>query len=88
MTQTPFLTNTQRAISRMVADTVGFKLTSYNAEDRAAARSILLEHEKSAPAQLSAKESAKAIAGKKHKRTKDFVRTLADAMQDEIWRTL
>ena len=88
MTQTPFLTNTQRAISRMVTDTVGFKLTSYNSADRAVARTILLEHEKKAPEQLSAKEFAKAMEGKKHKRTKDFVRTLADAMKDEIWRTL
>lgn len=88
MTQTPFLTNTQRAISRMVADTIGFKLSSYNSADRAIARSLLLEHEKKAPEHLSAKEFAKAMAGKNHKRTKDFVRTLADAMQDEIWRTL
>lgn len=88
MTQTPFLTNTQRAISRMVTDTVGFKLTSYNTADRAIARSVLLEHIAKAPEQLSQKEFAKAMEGKKHKRTKDFVRTLADAMKDEIWRTL
>jgi hypothetical protein len=88
MTQTPFLTNTQRAISRMVTDTVGFKWASYNAADRAVARTLLMEHVKKAPEQLSEKEFAKAMQGKKHKRTKDFVYTLANAMKDEIWRTL
>jgi hypothetical protein len=82
------LTNTQTAVSRMVSDAIGFKWTSYNTADRAVARTLLLEHAKTAPEQLSAKEFARAINGKKHKHTKDFIYTLADAMNDSIWKVL
>jgi hypothetical protein len=88
MTQTPFLTATQRSISRMVTDTIGFKWSSYNAADRAVAHRLLSEHARRAPVALSSADFSKMMEGKKYKRTKDFVQTLADAMKDEIWNRL
>ena len=88
MTQTPYLTATQRSISRMVTDTIGFKWSSYNAADRAVAQRLLSEHASKAPLTLSPTDFGKMMEGKKYKRTKDFVQTLADAMKDDIWNRL
>jgi len=88
MTHTPFLTATQRSISRMVTDTIGFKWSSYNAADRAVAQRLLSEHARKAPTTLSPNDFRKMMEGQKYKRTKDFVQTLADAMKDDIWNKL
>lgn len=88
MTQTPFLTTTQRSISRMVTDTIGFKWSSYNAADRAVARRLLSDYVKKAPTTLPPAEFKKMMEGRKYKRTKDFVQTLADAIKDDIWNRL
>lgn len=88
MVQTPFLTATQRSISRMVTDTIGFKWSSYNAADRAVAHRLLSDYVKKAPEILAPAEFQKMMEGKKYKRTKDFVQTLADAMKDDIWNKL
>jgi len=88
MTQTPYLTATQRSISRMVTDTIGFQWSSYNAADRAVAQRLLSDHARQAPTSLSSSDFAKMMEGKKYKRTKDFVQTLADAMRDDIWKKL
>jgi hypothetical protein len=79
MTYTPFLTRSQRAISRMVKD-AGYSLSSYSRDDRAAARSKLLAMVHKAPDYAPANKPAK--------RTKAFFLTLADSMQDDIWRYL
>ncbi len=79
MTCTPFLTRSQRAISRMVKD-AGYSLSSYSRDDRSAARSKLLA--------LVHKAPQHAPASKPAKRTKAFFLTLADSMQDDIWRYL
>lgn len=88
MTQTPFLTATQRSISRMVTETIGFKWSSYNAADRAVAQRLLSDHARKAPTFLSSADFTKMMEGKQYKRTKDFVQTLADAMKDDIWNKL
>jgi len=88
MTQAPYLTSTQRCISRMVTDTIGFKWSSYNTADRAVAQRLLSDHASKAPTSLSSSDFAKMMEGKKYQRTKDFVRTLADAMRDDIWNRL
>ena len=41
MTQTPFLTRSQRAIARMIKN-AGYELTNYSQDDRLAARNKLL----------------------------------------------
>jgi len=79
MTRTPFLTRCQRAIARMVKD-AGYSLSSYSQDDRSAARSKLLA--------LVHKAPDHAPADKPAKRTKAFFLTLADSMQDDIWRFL
>ena len=88
MTHTPFLTATQRSISRMVTDTIGFKWSSYNAADRAVAQRLLSDYIHKAPEVLTTAEFQKMMQGKKYKRTKDFVQTLADALKDDIWNKL
>jgi hypothetical protein len=80
MTQTPFLTRSQRAIARMVQNASGYKLTSYSRDDRAAARTKLLALVPQAPDHAPARKPAK--------RTKAYFRTLADSMEDDIWRFL
>jgi hypothetical protein len=79
MTHTPYLTRSQRAISRMVKD-AGYSLSSYCSNDRSAARTKLLA--------LVHKAPDHAPADKPAKRTKAFFLTLADSMQDDIWRFL
>jgi hypothetical protein len=79
MTQTPFLTRSQRAIARMVKN-AGYQLTSYSQNDRLAARAKLLAVVSKAPDH--------APASKPNKRTKAYFRTLADSMEDHIWRYL
>jgi hypothetical protein len=79
MTQTPFLTRSQRAIARMVKN-AGYELTSYSQNDRLAARNQLLA--------LVPKAPDYAPASKPAKRTKAYFRTLADSMEDNIWRYL
>jgi len=80
MTQTPFLTRSQRAIARMVKDASGYSLSCYSADDRAAARTKLLAMVSKAPDHAPAHKPAK--------RTKAYFRTLADSMEDNIWRYL
>ncbi len=79
MTQTPFLTRSQRAIARMVKN-AGYELTNYSQNDRLAARAKLLAVVSKAPDH--------APASKPYKRTKAYFRTLADSMEDHIWRYL
>jgi len=79
MTHTPFLTRSQRAIARMVKDS-GYSLSSYSRDDRSAARSKLLALVHKAPDYAPSHQPAK--------RTKAFFLTLADSMQDDIWRFL
>ena len=86
--QTPYLTSTQKAISKLVSETVGFKWQTYNTADRAVARQLLHRYMASAPEHLSTREYQKMLEGKKHKRTKAFVESLADAMDDKIWNFL
>jgi hypothetical protein len=80
MTHTPYLTNSQRAIARMVKDASGYSLSCYSADDRAAARNQLLAMVPKAP--------DNAPANKPAKRTKAYFRTLADSMEDSVWRFL
>lgn len=80
MTHTPFLTNSQRAISRMVKDASGYSLSCYSADDRAAARTKLLAMVPKAPDHAPVNQPAK--------RTKAYFRTLADSMDDSVWRFL
>ena len=79
MTHTPFLTRSQRAIARMVKDS-GYSLSSYSCDDRSTARSKLLA--------LVHKAPKHAPVSQPNKRTKAFFLTLADSMQDDIWRFL
>jgi hypothetical protein len=79
MTQTPFLTRSQRAIARMIKN-AGYELTSYSQNDRSAARTRLLAVVSKAPEHAPANKPAK--------RTKAFFLTLADSMQDDVWRYL
>ena len=79
MTRTPFLTRCQRAIARMVKD-AGYSLSSYSQDDRAAARTKLLALVRKAPDHAPANKPAK--------RTKAYFRTLADSMEDSVWRFL
>jgi hypothetical protein len=79
MTRTPFLTRSQRAIARMVKDS-GYSLSSYSCDDRSTARAKLLA--------LVHKAPKHAPVSQPNKRTKAFFLTLADSMQDDIWRFL
>ena len=80
MTYTPFLTRSQRAIARMVKDASGYALSCYSVNDRAVARTKLLAMVSKAPDHAPVSYPAK--------RTKAFFLTLADSMQDDIWRFL
>lgn len=86
--QTPYLTTTQKAISKLVSDTIGFKWQNYSTADRAVARQLLQRYMAAAPETLSTQEYQKMLEGKKHKRTKAFVATLVDAMEDKVWNVL
>jgi hypothetical protein len=79
MTQTPFLTRSQRAIARMIKN-AGYELTSYSQNDRLAARTKLLAVVSKAPDHDP--------TSKPSKRTKAYFRTLANSMEDHIWRYL
>ena len=79
MTQAFSLTRSQRAIARMVKN-AGYELTSYSQNDRFAARTKLLAMVPKAP--------DRAPASRPSKRTKAYLRTLADSMEDHIWRYL
>lgn len=80
MTQTPFLTRSQRAIARMVKDASGYSLSCYSRDDRAVARTKLLA--------MASKAPDHAPTSKPAKRTKAYFRTLADSMEDNVWRYL
>jgi len=80
MTQTPFLTRSQRAIARMVQDASGYALSCYSQDDRLAARNKLLAIVPTAPDYAPSNKPAK--------RTKAFFVTLADSMEDNVWRYL
>lgn len=80
MTCTPFLTRSQRAIARMVKDASGYALSCYSRDDRAIARTKLLAMVSKAPDHAPASKPAK--------RTKAYFRTLADSMEDSVWRYL
>ena len=86
--QTPYLTKTQQALSKLVTEVAGFKWQTYNTADRAVARQVLASFMEKAPETLSTRDYQKMLEGKKYKRTKDFIATLADAMQDKIWNVL
>jgi len=79
MTQTPFLTRSQRAIARMVKDS-GYSLSSYSQDDRSTARTKLLA--------LVSKAPDHAPASRPAKRTKAYYYALADSMEDNVWRYL
>lgn len=79
MTQTPFLTRSQRAIARMIKN-AGYELTNYSSDDRSIARTKLLALVPQAPDHASSNKPAK--------RTKAYFCTLADSMEDNIWRFL
>lgn len=80
MTQTPFLTRSQRAIARMVQNASGYKLTNYSRDDRSIARTKLLALVPQAPDHAPVTIPAK--------RTKAYYYALADSMHDNVWRYL
>lgn len=82
------LSRSQQAIARMVSDSINFSWTSYNNEDRSSARSILLRRISAAPERLSERDWSRMMEGKGQKRTKDYLRSLHDALQDDIWKML
>lgn len=82
------LSRSQQAIAKMVSNATGFSWTSYNNEDRSSARSILLRHISTAPERLSQRDWSRMMEGKGQKRTKDYLRSLHDALQDDIWKML
>lgn len=82
------LTKTQQAICQMVTDSVGFKWTSHNNADRSVARSLVLSRIDKAPTVLSPSDFTKMMEGKRYRRTKDFLATLADALKDDVWKVL
>lgn len=82
------LSRSQQAIARMVSDSINFSWTSYDNEDRSSARSILLRHISAAPESLSERDWSRMMEGKGQKRTKDYLRSLHDALQDDIWKML
>jgi len=86
--ETISLTRTQQAIAKMVTTSIGFAWTSYNNADRAVARNLLLRHISTAPEQLSPKDWARMMEGKGKKYTKAYLRSLSDALQDDIWKVL
>ena len=66
------LTKTQQAIARMVSDNGSHKWQDYSSDDRSSARSFILSR---------ANKPA-------YKSKKDLLITLADALQDDIWKVL
>lgn len=66
------LTKTQQAIARMVSDNTKHKWKDYSADDRSFARSFILSR---------ANKPA-------YKSKKDLLITLANALQDEVWKVL
>ena len=66
------LTRTQQAIARMVSDNAKHKWKDYSADDRSSARSFILSR---------ANKPA-------YKNKKDLLITLANALQDEVWKVL
>ena len=66
------LTKTQQAIARMVSDNAKHKWKDYSSNDRSSARSFILS----------------SINKPAHKKKRDLLITLADALQDDIWKVL
>ena len=66
------LTRTQQAIAKMVSDNAKHKWQDYGANDRSSARSFILSR----------------INKPAYKSKKDLLITLADALQDDIWKVL
>ena len=66
------LTKTQQAIAKMVSDNALHKWQDYSANDRSSARSFILSR----------------IDKPANKSKKDLLITLADALQDDIWKVL
>jgi hypothetical protein len=66
------LTKTQQAIARMVSDNSRYKWKDYSADDRSSARSFILSR---------ANKPA-------YKSKKDLLITLANALQDDVWKVL
>jgi len=58
----------------------GYELTNYSQDDRLAARNKLLAIVPTAPDHAPSNKPAK--------RTKAYFRTLADSMEDNVWRYL
>jgi hypothetical protein len=66
------LTKTQQAITRMVSDNARHKWKDYSADDRSSARSFILSR----------------VNKPSYKSKKDLLITLANALQDDIWKLL
>lgn len=66
------LTKTQQAIARMVSDNAKHKWQDYSSNDRSSARSFILSR----------------VDKPSCKQRKDLLLTLADALQDDIWKVL
>lgn len=66
------LTRTQQAIAKMVSDNARHKWKDYSADDRSYARNFILSR---------ANKPA-------YKSKKDLLITLANALQDEVWKVL
>ncbi len=66
------LTKTQQAIARMVSDNAKHKWQDYSSNDRSSARSFILSR----------------VDKPSYKQRKDLLLTLADALQDHIWKVL
>ena len=66
------LSRTQQAIAKMVSNNVRHKWQDYSSDDRSSARSFILSR---------ASKSA-------YKEKKELFLTLANALQDDIWKVL
>jgi len=66
------LTKTQQAIARMVSDNAKHQWQDYSSNDRSSARSFILSR----------------VDKPSYKQRKDLLLTLADALQDDIWKVL
>jgi hypothetical protein len=82
------LSNMQQAIARMVSDSCKFKWTSYDTADRAVARQKVLAAAAKAPEHLSEADFLLSMQGKKYKKNKSFLLTLANALEDSTWKVL
>jgi hypothetical protein len=85
---TPPLSRTQQAIAQMVTDSCKFKWNTYNTADRAVARQKVLAVAAKAPEHLSEADFILSMQGKKHKKNKSFLLTLANALEDSTWKVL